>query len=97
MLHGWPYDIHAYEEVTPRLAADGYRVIVPYLRGYGTTRLLSDGAVRNGQQAALALDAVALMDALGSRLRSSPASTGARDSANIVAALWPERSAGWSR
>jgi len=65
LLHGWPYDIHSYEEVTPRLAAAGYRVIVPYLRGYGTTRFLSEAAVRNGEQAVLAVDAVALMDALG--------------------------------
>ena len=65
LLHGWPYDIHSYAEVVPLLAAAGYRVIVPYLRGYGTTRFLSDETVRNGEQAALALDAVALMDALG--------------------------------
>src|SRR5271154_4635829 len=59
LLHGWPYDIHSYEEVTPRLAAAGYRVIVPYLRGSGTTRFLSEATVRNGHQAVLALDAVA--------------------------------------
>ena len=64
LLHGWPYDIHSYVEVAPLLAAPGYRVIVPYLRGYGTTRFLSDETVRNGQQAALAVDIVALMDAL---------------------------------
>jgi pimeloyl-ACP methyl ester carboxylesterase len=58
LLHGWPYDIHSYAEVTPLLAAQGYRVIVPYLRGYGTTRFLSDTAPRNGQQSALAADAI---------------------------------------
>ncbi|MDO9714560.1 alpha/beta fold hydrolase, partial [Paracraurococcus lichenis] len=67
LLHGWPYDVHAYAEVTPLLAAAGYRVIVPYLRGYGTTRFLSDETVRNGQQSALAVDMIALLDALGIR------------------------------
>src|SRR5215218_1172304 len=65
LLHGWPYDIHSYAEVAPMLAAAGYRVIVPHLRGYGTTRFLSASAVRNGQQSAIAVDIVALMDALG--------------------------------
>lgn len=65
LLHGWPYDIHSYVEVIPLLAAAGHRAIVPYLRGFGTTRFLSDEAVRNGEQAALAVDAVALLDALG--------------------------------
>src|SRR6202047_993175 len=65
LLHGWPYDIHSFEEVAPALADAGYRVVVPYLRGYGTTRFLSDDTNRNGQQAALAVDAIALMDALG--------------------------------
>ena len=64
LLHGWPYDIYSYVEVTPLLAAKGFRVIVPYLRGYGTTRFLSDETARNGQQAALAMDAIALLDAL---------------------------------
>src|SRR5919199_4884081 len=64
LLHGWPYDIHSYVDVAPLLAAKGYRVIVPYLRGYGTTRFLSGDTPRNGQQAALAADTVALMDAL---------------------------------
>src|SRR5215467_4346199 len=64
LLHGWPYDIHSYAEVAPALGAAGYRVIVPFLRGYGTTRFLSIDTVRNGQQAALAVDAIALMDAL---------------------------------
>ena len=65
LLHGWPYDIRSFAEVVPLLAAAGKRVIVPYLRGFGTTRFLSDETVRNGEQAALALDATALMDALG--------------------------------
>src|SRR5262249_7074160 len=63
LLHGWPYDIHSFVEVTPRLVSAGYRVIVPYVRGYGTTRFLSTGTVRNGQPAAVAMDAVALMNA----------------------------------
>ena len=65
LLHGWPYDIHSYAEVAPTLGAAGYRVIVPYLRGYGTTRFLSHDTVRNGQQSALALDVIDLMDSLG--------------------------------
>src|SRR4249920_298001 len=64
LLHGWPYDIHTYVDVAPRLASAGYRVIVPYLRGYGTTRFLSSDTFRNGQPSALAVDIVALMDAL---------------------------------
>ena len=64
LLHGWPFDIHTYTDVTPLLAEEGYRVIVPYLHGHGTTRSLSDKTVRNGQQAAPAVDAIALMDAL---------------------------------
>jgi pimeloyl-ACP methyl ester carboxylesterase len=91
LLHGWPYDIHSYAEVTPLLAAKGYRVIVPHLRGHGTTRFLSSATPRNGQQAVIALDAVALMDAL--RIRKGILAGydwGAR-TACIVAALWPER------
>src|SRR5579862_310158 len=65
LLHGWPYDIHSFLDVTPRLVAAGYRVIVPYLRGYGTTRFLSNGTFRNGQPAAVATDTVELMNALG--------------------------------
>ena len=64
LLHGWPYDIHSYVDVAPILAAQGYRVIVPYLRGYGSTRFLSSSTFRNGQQAAVAVDIIALMDAL---------------------------------
>ncbi|MBV8952822.1 MAG: alpha/beta hydrolase [Solirubrobacterales bacterium] len=94
LLHGWPYDIHSYAEVTPRLAVAGYRVIVPYLRGHGTTRFLSEATVRNGEQAALALDTLALMDALGiERAIVAGFDWGAR-SADIVAALWPERVTG---
>src|SRR3954463_7234109 len=63
LLHGWPYDIHAYADVVPVLAGKGYRVIVPYLRGYGTTRFLSDETIRNGEQATMAVDTIALMDA----------------------------------
>lgn len=91
LLHGWPYDIHSYVEVAPLLASAGYRVIVPYLRGYGTTRFLSNGTARNGQQAALAADMIALMDALGiQRATVAGYDWGAR-TADIMAALWPER------
>jgi pimeloyl-ACP methyl ester carboxylesterase len=94
LLHGWPYDIYSYAEVAPLLASAGYRVVVPYLRGYGTTRFLSDDTVRNGQQAALAADAIALMDALQiERAIVAGFDWGAR-CANIVAALWPERCKG---
>jgi pimeloyl-ACP methyl ester carboxylesterase len=91
LLHGWPYDIHAFVDVAPLLAAKGYRVIVPYLRGYGTTRFRSDATPRNGQQSVLALDVIALMDAL--RIEKAVLAGfdwGAR-TADIVAALWPER------
>ncbi|MBC7841574.1 MAG: alpha/beta hydrolase [Gemmatimonadaceae bacterium] len=91
LLHGWPYDIHSYAEVAPLLAHRGYRVIVPYVRGHGTTRFLSTKTARNGQQAALASDVVDLLDAL--RIRKAIIAGfdwGAR-TANIVAALWPER------
>jgi pimeloyl-ACP methyl ester carboxylesterase len=91
LLHGWPYDIHAFAEVAPRLAAAGYHVIVPYLRGYGATRFRSADTLRNGQQAVVAVDAVALMDAL----KIDKAILGGFDwgarTANIVAALWPQR------
>ena len=91
LLHGWPYDIHTYVDVAPLLAAAGYRVIVPYLRGYGTTRFLSNDTVRNGQQSALALDVIALMDALKiEKATIGGCDWGAR-TADIVAALWPER------
>jgi len=91
LLHGWPYDIHSFVEATPLLTAAGYRVIVPYLRGYGTTRFLSDETPRNGQQSALAVDVIALMDALRiERAILAGFDWGARN-ADIVAALWPER------
>jgi pimeloyl-ACP methyl ester carboxylesterase len=91
LLHGWPYDIHAFADITPMLAAAGYRVIVPHLRGYGTTRFLLADTPRNGQQAALAIDVIALMDALGiERAVIGGFDWGAR-TACIVAALWPER------
>ena len=91
LLHGWPYGIYSFEEVAPLLAAKGYRVIVPYLRGYGTTRFLSNDTFRNGQPSALAVDIVALMDAL----KIEKAVVGGFDwgarTADIMAALWPER------
>jgi len=91
LLHGWPYDIHSYAEAAPALGAAGYRVVVPHLRGYGTTRFLSDDAVRNGQQAALAVDVINLMDALAiDSVIVAGFDWGAR-TANVVAALWPER------
>ena len=91
LLHGWPYDIHSYADAAPALAAAGYRVIVPYLRGYGMTRFLSDDAVRNGQQSVLAVDAIALMDTLGmDEVIVGGFDWGAR-TANVMAALWPER------
>jgi pimeloyl-ACP methyl ester carboxylesterase len=91
LLHGWPYDIHSFADVAPVLAKAGYRVIIPHLRGYGETRFKSAATPRNGQQAALAADAIALLDAL--RLKKvivGGFDWGAR-SANIMAALWPER------
>nr|WP_254515103.1 alpha/beta hydrolase [Novosphingobium sp. G106] len=91
LLHGWPYDIHAFEEVAPILSAKGHRVIIPHLRGYGTTRFLSADTKRNGEPAALAADVLALMDAL--KIRSAVLGGfdwGAR-TADIIAALWPER------
>jgi pimeloyl-ACP methyl ester carboxylesterase len=91
LLHGWPYDIHTYTDVAPLLQAEGYRVVIPYLRGYGTTRFLSDGTFRNGEPAALALDAVTLLDALEiEHAILAGCDWGAR-TADIVAALWPER------
>jgi pimeloyl-ACP methyl ester carboxylesterase len=91
LLHGWPYDIHTYVDVAPLLAAQGYRVIIPYLRGYGTTRFLREDTVRNGQQSVVAVDAIALMDALGiEQAILGGCDWGAR-TADIVAALWPER------
>jgi pimeloyl-ACP methyl ester carboxylesterase len=91
LLHGWPYDIHSYVEVAPLLASKGYRVIVPYLRGYGTTRFLARDTARNGQQSVIAVDIIALMDALKiEKATLAGCDWGAR-TANIMAALWPER------
>ena len=91
LLHGWPYDIHTYVDVAPLLASAGYRVIVPYLRGYGTTHFLSGDTLRNGQQSAIALDLIALMDALKiDKATIGGCDWGAR-TACIIAALWPER------
>ena len=91
LLHGWPYDIHSFVDVAPLLASAGYRVVVPYLRGYGTTRFLSSVTLRNGQQSALAQDIVDLLDAL----KIQKAILGGFDwgarTADIIAALWPER------
>lgn len=90
-LHGWPYDIHSYVDVAPLLAAQGYRVVVPYLRGHGTTRFLSARTFRNAQQSAIALDVIALMDALRiDRAVLAGFDWGTR-TADIVAALWPQR------
>jgi pimeloyl-ACP methyl ester carboxylesterase len=91
LLHGWPYDIHAFAEVTPALAEAGYRVIVPYLRGYGTTRFLSPNTMRNGQQSALAVDAIALLDALDIDAAVIAGFDWGARTANVLAALWPER------
>src|SRR5262249_11643927 len=94
LLHGWPYDIHSFVDVTPRLVSAGYRVIVPYLRGYGTTRFLSNGTFRNGQPAAVAMDAIELMNALEiERATIAGFDWGAR-TGDIIAALWPERCKG---
>src|SRR6266850_109191 len=93
LLHGWPYDIHSYVDVAPLLASAGYRVIVPYLRGYGTTRFLSSDTFRNGQQSVIAFDIIALLDALKiEKAIIAGFDWGAR-TADIVAALWPERCA----
>jgi pimeloyl-ACP methyl ester carboxylesterase len=91
LLHGWPYDIHSYVDVAPLLASAGYRVVVPYLRGYGTTRFLSTETFRNGQPSVVAVDITALMDALKiNKAVIAGFDWGAR-TANIIAALWPER------
>lgn len=91
LLHGWPYDIHSYDEVAPLLAAKGYRVLMPYARGYGDTRFLSDKTVRNGQPAALASDVIDFMDALQIKQAVLGGYDWGARSADIVSALWPER------
>ena len=91
LLHGWPYDIYSFVEVAPLLASAGYRVIVPYLRGYGTTRFLSSETMRNGQPSAVALDVIAFMDALRIEKATIAGFDWGARTANIIAALWPER------
>jgi pimeloyl-ACP methyl ester carboxylesterase len=91
LLHGWPYDIYSFVEVAPLLASAGYRVIVPYLRGYGTTRFLSSETMRNGQQSAVAVDIIAFMDALKIENATIAGFDWGARTANIIAALWPER------
>jgi pimeloyl-ACP methyl ester carboxylesterase len=91
LLHGWPYDIHSFVDVAPLLASAGYRAIIPYLRGYGTTRFVSSDTPRNGQQSVVAVDVVALMDALKIEKATLAGFDWGARTANIVAALWPER------
>src|SRR4030081_2993882 len=91
LLHGWPYDIHSYVDVAPLLASAGCRVIVPYLRGYGTTRFLSSETFRNGQPSVIAVDTIALMDALKIEKATLAGFDWGARTANIIAALWPER------
>jgi pimeloyl-ACP methyl ester carboxylesterase len=91
LLHGWPYDIHSFVEVAPLLGAAGYRAIIPYVRGYGSTRFLSGATLRNGQPSALAQDAIDLMDALKIQKAVLAGFDWGGRSADIVAALWPER------
>src|ERR1700724_1057593 len=94
LLHGWPYDIHSFVDVAPFLTSKDYRVIVPYLRGYGTTRFLSNGTFRNGQQSVVALDIIALMDALKIQKAIIAGFDWGARTADIMAALWPERCKG---
>jgi pimeloyl-ACP methyl ester carboxylesterase len=91
LLHGWPYDIHSFVDVAPLLASAGYRVIVPHLRGYGTTRFLSSETVRNGQQGVVAVDIIALMDALKIEKATIAGYDWGARTADIIAAIWPER------
>jgi pimeloyl-ACP methyl ester carboxylesterase len=91
LLHGWPYDIHSFVEATTLLAAAGYRVVVPFLRGFGGTRFRSSDTVRNGQQSALAHDVIELMNALKIQKATLAGFDWGARTANIVAALWPER------
>ena len=91
LLHGWPYDIYSYADVVPLLSSKGYRTIVPYLRGYGTTRFLANETMRNGQQSAIAQDIIDLMDALSIKKAIIAGFDWGARTANIIAALWPER------
>jgi pimeloyl-ACP methyl ester carboxylesterase len=94
LLHGWPYDIHSFVDVAPLLASAGYRVIVPYLRGYGSTRFLSSETLRNGQQSVVAVDIVNLMDALKIQKAIVAGFDWGARTADIIAAIWPERCKG---
>src|SRR4051794_15948296 len=91
LLHGWPYDIYSYADVAPALGAANYRVIVPYLRGYGSTSFLAPETARNGQQSVVAVDAIALLDALGIDAAIVAGFDWGARTANVLAALWPER------
>jgi pimeloyl-ACP methyl ester carboxylesterase len=91
LMHGWPYDIHSYVEVAPLLAAAGYRVIVPYFRGYGSTTFLSADTPRNVDQVAFALDILALMDVLGIKQAILAGYDWGSRTADIIAAVWPDR------
>jgi pimeloyl-ACP methyl ester carboxylesterase len=91
LLHGWPYDIHSFVDVAPLLASAGYRVIIPHLRGYGTTRFLSNDTIRNGQQSVVAIDIIDLMDALKIKKAIIAGFDWGARTADIMAALWPER------
>src|SRR3984957_5744351 len=94
LLHGWPYDIYSFVDATPLLASAGYRVIVPYLRGYGTTRFLSSKTMRNGQQSVVAVDIIALMDALKIQTAVIEGFDWGSRTACIMAVLWPQRCKG---
>ena len=94
LLHGWPYDIHSFVDVAPVLVSAGYRVVVPYLRGYGTTRFLSSGTIRNGQQSVVAVDVIDLMNALNIKQATLAGFDWGARTADIIAALWPERCKG---
>jgi pimeloyl-ACP methyl ester carboxylesterase len=91
LLHGWPYDIHSFDEVTPRLVSAGFRVIIPYARGYGSTSFLSNETPRTGQPSALAVDSIALMDALNIKQATIAGFDWGARTADIIAVLWPER------
>jgi pimeloyl-ACP methyl ester carboxylesterase len=91
LLHGWPYDIYSFVDVAPLLAAEGYRVIIPFLRGHGTTRFLSDATLRNGQPLAIATDIIALMDALNIQKATLAGFDWGARTVDIMAALWPQR------
>lgn len=97
LLHGWPYDIHAFVDVAPILAKAGYRVIIPYLRGYGTTHFLSSETPRNGEPAAMAADIIALMDKLDIKKAVVAGFDWGARTADIIAALWRTAAARWCR